>query len=546
MLDQVISLLCRIWKRACEPRAVIWLAPLVFFWLAFTAWMRPLHIPDEGRYVGVAWDMVRFDSAWTPLLNGLPYFHKPPLFYWLNEYSFLLFGAHEWAARLPSILIGWATAMALFLFVRRHRGPQIGLASLLVLITMPYYFGASQYANLDMMVAGMICLTIMAGAEAVSRLYQNEPRARFYAVATGVLAALAVLSKGLIGVVLPGGVLFFWIVLTGRWRGLGLLLSWPVWVGFGVVAIPWFAAMEFEYPGFLHYFFVYQHFERFISSGFNQQQPVWFFIPVIIGFSLPWSVWLVRYLWQRGPMQFDRSWHGLMVLWIGVITVFFSIPTSKLIGYAVPVLPALAVLVAEVMVATWNGWFDRRDLRLSAITGIGAVAMCIGALVGFMFANDHSTKSAVRTMEPDIRPDDRFVMVDIYPFDLAFYTRSPYQTWVVFDWPNLPAGDTWRNELDEAGKFAPMLTEDALIQPSQVLPRMCHGPDRTYWFGARPEVGATMPWVAAQPIFYEKRNGETFWKVPVDAQFREQWCKEEGIEKQEDTANTQERPMVRS
>lgn len=546
MLDQIISRLCGFWRQACQPRAVYWLAPLVFLWLAFTAWMRPLHIPDEGRYVGVAWDMVRFDSTWTPLLNGLPYFHKPPLFYWLNEFSFILVGAHEWAARLPSILIGWATAMAMFLFVRRHRGPEIAIASLLVLITMPYYFGASQYANLDMMVAGMICLTIMAGAEAVSRLYQRQPNARFYAVSAGVLAALAVLSKGLIGIVLPGGVLFFWIVLTGRWKGIGLLLSWPVWVGFAVVGVPWFAAMEITYPGFLNYFFVYQHFERFISSGFNQQQPFWFFIPVILGFSLPWSVWLIRYVWQRGPMPFDRSWHGLMLLWIGVITIFFSIPASKLIGYTVPVLPALAILIAEVMVSTWKGWFERRDLRLSVITGLGAVAMCLGALVGFMFANDHSTKSAVMEMQDEIRQDDRFVMFDIYPFDLAFYTRSPYQTWSVFDWPNLPKGDTWRNELDEAGEFAPHLTRDALITPSELLPRMCHGPDRNYWFGALSQVGATIPWVAEQGVFYEKRNGETFWKVPVDALFREKWCKEQNIEKQENTGSTQERPLVRS
>ncbi len=526
MLDQAISWMCRVWRRACEPKAVYWLAALVFFWLAFLAWMRPLHIPDEGRYVGVAWDMVRFDSTWTPLLNGLPYFHKPPLFYWLNEFSFILFGAHEWAARAPSLIIAWITAMALFLFVRRHRGSETAVMSLLVLVTMPYFFGAAQYANLDMMVAGMICLTIMAGAEAVSRIYQNEPHALRFAVATGALAALAVLSKGLIGVVLPGGVLFFWLLLTRRWRGFGLLLAWPVWVAFAVVGVPWFVAMELEHSGFLHYFFVYQHFERYLSAGFNQQQPVWFFLPVIFGFAAPWSVWLVRYVWQRGPMQFDLSWHGLMVLWMVVITVFFSIPSSKLIGYVVPVLPAMAVLVAEVMISTWKGLHERRDLRLSAITAGGAVAMCIGALIGFMFANDHSTKSAVKAMSAQIAPDDRFVMLDIYPFDLAFYTGSAYQTWVVFPWPNLPAGDTWRNELDEAGRFAPHLTADALIEPGNLVARMCQGPDRTYWFGGYPHEAARWPWLASRDKFYEKRNGETFWKVPVDAQFREQWCEE--------------------
>lgn len=161
--------LCSIWEVLMRPSGAVWLLLGTLLWLGMFGWVRSLHIPDEGRYVGVAWDMIRFHSTWTPLLNGLPYFHKPPLFYWLNEASFLVFGVHEWAARVPSLLASWLTVVALYFFVRRHRGVQVATLSVLALVTMPYYYGASQYANLDMLVAGMISLTLLAGAEAVSR-----------------------------------------------------------------------------------------------------------------------------------------------------------------------------------------------------------------------------------------------------------------------------------------------------------------------------------------------------------------------------------------
>ncbi|MFQ6689789.1 glycosyltransferase family 39 protein, partial [Bordetella pertussis] len=94
-----------------------WLLLAVGVWLAFLSWMRPLALPDEGRYAGVAWDMLRNGSFAVPLIDGMPYFHKPPLYYWLAELSFRLFGVNEWAARLPSALAAWASAVALYLFV---------------------------------------------------------------------------------------------------------------------------------------------------------------------------------------------------------------------------------------------------------------------------------------------------------------------------------------------------------------------------------------------------------------------------------------------
>ena len=519
-----MAVLCRGWDVLMKPGGAVWLLLGTLIWLGIFGWPRSLHIPDEGRYVGVAWDMVRFDSTWTPLLNGLPYFHKPPLFYWLNEASFLLFGAHEWAARLPSILISWATVVGLYLFVRRHRGVEVATISVLALITMPYYYGASQYANLDMLVAGMMVLTILAGAEAVSRAANNEPHASWFAIAAGFLAALAVLSKGLIGVVLPGGVLFFWLLVTQRWIGFKVLLAPGVWLAFLSIMVPWFALMEIHYPGFLHYFFVYQHFERYLSDGFNQQQPFWFFLPVVFGMSMPWSAWLIRFAWQRGPVSAESSWLWLMGLWMAVIMIFFSIPTSKLIGYTVPVLPPLAVLIAEAVFATWKGARAQRDIRWTTITLVTAALSCMLALVIFLFANDRSSKPFVEQFQSEMTVNDQFVFLDVYPFDMQFYTKDPKPAWVVFNWPALPKGDTWRNELAEAGAHVPQKASEVLITPDKVVPRICAQPNRTYWFVAYPETKAQAPYLANLNPVYVTRYRVAMWKLVPDEAFVQQWC----------------------
>lgn len=498
----------------------------VLFWLGTLGWPRSLHIPDEGRYVGVAWDMVRFNSPWTPLLNSLPYFHKPPLFYWLSEYSFLLFGKTEWAARLPSILISWFTVMALYAFVRRHRGAEVATISVLTLVTMPYFYGASQYANLDMLVGGMISLTIMAAAEAVSRAVSGEPRAQWFAVAAGALAALAVLSKGLIGVVLPAGVIFFWLLATRRWRGFSVLLAPGVWLAFAAVALPWFIAMEVQYSGFLHYFFVYQQFERYLSAGFNQQQPVWFFLPVVLGMSLPWSIWLLRYFWQRGQIVFEASWFWLMMIWIVLIVVFFSIPDSKLIGYTVPVLPAVAVLIAEAIVGCWKGLRADRDVRWTAITFLAASFACLLALVIFLFANDRSARPFVRSQLQAMATNDQFVYVDVYPFDLAFYSGATSPAWVVYEWPVLPKGDTWRNELAEAGRFSPERAKEILITPAKLLPKICLSADQTYWFVGYPHDLDRMPFLKDVAAVFKQPHGVQFRKISVVPAFKQQWCQE--------------------
>lgn len=264
---------------------------LSLVWLAALAWPRPLMLPDEGRYVGVAWEMMRSGDWLAPTLNGLPYFHKPPLFYWITAASMSLFGPGDWSARAAPIVGAWAGAMAIYRFIRRWWGHRAGNNALVALLAQPLFYIGGQFANLDMLVAGCITVTIVLMAQAALDVERGH---RYRAVLAGAYgaAAVGVLAKGLIGAVLPALVVGAWLVVGRRWRALRTLLSWPGVVIFALVAAPWFIAMQWRFADFLDYFFVMQHFKRFASGGFNNVQPFWFYPAILIVFTLPWLPWL--------------------------------------------------------------------------------------------------------------------------------------------------------------------------------------------------------------------------------------------------------------
>ncbi len=517
------KLLSRLWTFSQEPRALPWLILGTGVWLACLAWIRNLHLPDEGRYVGVAWDMARADSFWVPLLNGLPYFHKPPLFYWFNELSFMIFGVHEWSARIPSLLSAWACAIALYLFVRKHRDVVVATVTLAVLVTMPYFYGGSQYANLDMLVAGMISLTVLAGAEAVLRSESGQPW-RLMSIAAAVFAALAILSKGLIGLVLPGGVLFFWLLLSKRWRGLGVLLWPPAILAFLLVAVPWFWLMQQKFPGFFDYYFIHQQFERFIGESFNNAQPVLFYVPVVFGLTLPWSLGLLGLFNKSFWKSASASLAPLLLVWFAVIGIFFSIPASKLIGYALPTLPPLAVLIAEVLVRATQGKWSEQVTRAIGGCFVGASIGCLIAIGGFHLTQKDSGSEMGRQIALEIKPADTMVFLMNFPFDLAFYVGAKQPAWVVENWPKLVKRDNWRNELADAALFDPRVGAQTLVNIEDFIPGLCATDNKVFWIRGDSDMPLYWPILRDRTPFFVQGNGGTVWRLVTDQRFKTAFC----------------------
>ena len=477
------------WRPSLARHPVLWPAFLLAVWLLCTAAWRPLAMPDEGRYASISLEMAISGNWAVPLLNGLPFFHKPPLFYWINAAALKLFGPDPWVARMASLLGAWLMGMGLYLFLRRHATLRLAGWALAVLATQPFFFGGAQYANLDMLVASLISSTILAAAHAVLQARQGKPWRHSVWLAY-LLAALGLLAKGLIGIVLPGAVLVAWLVWQRHWIGLWRLLSLPGALILLAVGMPWFILMDQRYPGFLHYFFVYQHFQRFAETGFNNQHGIWFYPVVLIGLTLPWSLWLfasLRGAWQQRqaaagwrsllaparPLGSPASLQRLAWVWLLVITVFFSLPSSKLAGYILPVLPAWAMLLTGWALA-WMEMRPHARKRLPAVL-LAAALLCVAGIGAAARYQSESSRSAVPLLRQQMHASDEIIMLDEYEYDLPFYLDTDRPMWVVSAWddPELLRHDNWRKELLEAGAFDIRSQATQFIRPPELAARLC-------------------------------------------------------------------------
>jgi len=491
-------------------------AGLIFAWLAATAGLRPLMLPDEGRYVGVAWEMLRSGDWLTPTLNGLPYFHKPPLFYWITAAAMSLFGTHEWAARAAPLLGAWLGALAMFLFARRWSNPRTARLALAALLAQPLFYVGGQFANLDMLVAGIISATILLFADALLRSDAGLPFQRSLAAAWA-MAALGVLAKGLIGIVIPALVILA-LLLLRRGRGWRAFVGWPGPLLFAALAAPWFVAMESRFAGFLDYFFVVQHFKRFAAGGFNNPQPFWFYPALLLVFTLPW----LPSLWRLGRRGRELDPAGgalrqLMVAWVAVVVVFFSLPQSKLVGYVLPALPPLAFLVADGLANL--GLPSARARRLWWGGIVGAALLSLGTVFGLTAHPRASSRELAAVLAAERSAGEPVFLLNRYDFDLPFYARLRTPVLVALDWPRTQSHsrDDWRKELADAGRFASAAADATLLDRAALADAICRHP--VSWVVGAADAGAGYPgyaFLALAPVAFTGRQ-TSLWRVDSTA-----------------------------
>ena len=450
-------------------------AAAIVAWLAWAIGLHPLTLPEEGRYVGVAWEMLRSGDWIVPTQNGLPFFHKPPLFYWLTALSMHAFGPNAAAARLAPLLAACVATLGFYAVTRRRAGEPIANTTVVVLATLPFFFVAAQFANLDMLVACFIALAIVFAADAALSLRGGGgPRSAL--LLAWACMGLGVLAKGLIGLVLPGLVIVVWLIVSGQPRTILRLLS-PLGIAvFALITVPWFVAVQQQYPGFARYFLIYHHFERFVATGFNNARSWWFFLVAVPLLTLPWSIWLVRARIRALPAESgDRpAWRLLMWTWLACVILFFSLPKSKPVGYAMPVLFPLAFLIAEPALAAWRS--GRRCWRALVVASLaGAIAICLGGVVWAALRYDRDNTTLARTLMSVRAPGDPVVFYDQYFFDLPLLARLADPVPVIADWrdPQIAKHDDWRRELAEAAVFAPTRGAELLVDAARGFASRC-------------------------------------------------------------------------
>ena len=444
--------------------------------LLLMAAMRPLAVPDEGRYGEVGRWMLQSGDWLTPRLNGLPFFHKPPLLHWLQMVSLVTFGVNELALRLVPALHAGLMLVALYLAARTISTETIARRAVLMLGTSLSFLVGGQYVNHDMLVATWIGLAIwffafafMAGARPNALL----ARLGFAACAFGLL------SKGLIGIALPGLVLVIWLLWTRQFKKI-LYLPWLSGLGlFALIALPWFVLAQQKYPGLFDYMFIGQQFKRYTATTYNNPHPWWFYLLALVLLFFPWVFFSLNQ-WRRqvgasaasatvAPLA--AAWWRLCWVWVVAIVVFFSIPHSKLVGYVLPVMPPLALLAA----LGWERVMAHRARAGQVFVGLCllniAIALVLMAKVGDVTRPGRAQDVAL-VLACAAQPTDTVYVSGKYPYDLPFYAQTRKPLVVLEDWPALRqrAGDGWQRELFEGADFdaqaAQVLQSPAALAPA--------------------------------------------------------------------------------
>jgi 4-amino-4-deoxy-L-arabinose transferase-like glycosyltransferase len=340
--------------------------------------LRTLVPPDEGRYAEMAREMFASGDWITPRLNGIKYFEKPPLQTWMNALSFTLFGLGDWQARLWTGLCGIGGVLLTGYAGAKVFGQRVGFYAALVLGSCFYWAACAQIDSLDMGLSGMMTISLCAlliaqrdGAGAAER--------RNWMLACWAGMALAVLSKGLIGVVLPGAVLVLYTLFTRDWKLWSRLHLVKGLLLFFAIATPWFVLVALRNPEQPHFFFIHEHWDRFFLTTHHREQPWYIFLVLTVIGIVPWLGVLAQSLKLGAQREAGLFRPRLMLLiWAVFILLFFTKSNSKLPGYILPIFPALALLVANYLESG-----SRRSRVLTACL-MSAVGLALLVTVPFM------------------------------------------------------------------------------------------------------------------------------------------------------------------
>jgi 4-amino-4-deoxy-L-arabinose transferase-like glycosyltransferase len=349
----------------------------------------PLVGPDEPRYAQVAREMLLRGDLITPTLGGHTWFEKPALLYWMMIAAFKAFGVNEWSARLGSALSGLLTIAAVWCVGRQiertsstEGTSSLGFWSALAAATSFGIIVFSRGASFDIIIT---MTTTWALSFFLLQELASVPRSKtIFLIGFYALVGMSLVAKGLVGIVIPFGVITLYYLLRRELpaRRVWLSLIWGVPVALAVSSI-WYGPVIYRHGWqFIDQFFIQHHFARYISNKYHHAQPVYFYLLILVPLTLPWSAFLFEGIgtirhWNLKDLDGLSKARVFSLAWLLLPILFFSFSGSKLPGYILPVLPAASLIVGE------------RLARLSAIStsrnwplrATGVVCLILGASV---------------------------------------------------------------------------------------------------------------------------------------------------------------------
>jgi len=375
-----------------------WALPLLIG-LFLLAYLLPLGthglwIPDETRYAQISQDMLLSGNWVSPHFMGLRYFEKPIAGYWMIALGQELFGQNLFGVRFASALSTGLSVLLCFLVARRlWNEPRKSFICALLYMSFTVVAGQAGYANLDPQFTFWVNLSLVALWFAVD---SRSTRQRVISWAVlGLACGMGFMTKGFLAWLLPVLIALPWMLWQKRWREL--LIYGPVAVAVAIiVSLPWVLAVHSQEPDYWRFFFWHEHIRRFAGDDAQHDAPWWFYLPLLVAFSLPWVALL--------PPAFKQAWQtraqpgiAFLLLWLVMPLAFFSTANGKLPTYILPCLLPLALLLGHALA-------DRLRLeqgRALTINGVLNLVLGIVTLIALVYLQlkkpvyDHELHSLV-------------------------------------------------------------------------------------------------------------------------------------------------------
>ena len=488
---------------------------------------RPLSVPDEGRYPEVAREMLQFGHWITPKVNGVPFLDKPPLYYWIEALSMSIMGVTRLAIRLPIACFALLGLVVTYWTSFQLYNRKTALLATLFLGSSLLYGGAAHYANLDLEVA--IWINLSLGCFIISQ-QDGQAHRIGYLVSAYLAAAFGFLTKGMIAIVFPIMITGLWVMIGNHWHRIRKMMIIPGLFIILLVIMPWLLAVAHQNPHFWRYFFYFQQVNRFLSPNFNNNMPFWFYLPILIIAMSPALLICLGVTPQALKRHGFKSLSPNTLFWLVaaiVIFVFFSIPKAKIVGYILPTLMPLAILMARLLeknylslslkwgqliqfflaglfavaaIAIWAKWSKLHQIALQhhipilsfKLIAILMILSCLGTLIclklkkplalialcgiwgpALLMTASYSTQNLqirsslklAQFLKPKLSSNTIIVDNNNYHFDLPIYLQK--RLYVTYPWnnPELTRHDNW------VGDFTHGFNKERFRYPWMILPR---------------------------------------------------------------------------
>lgn len=344
--------------------------------VALFAWLgtRGLNEPDEGRYAEIGREMALQSNWLIPHLNGIEHVQKPPLTYWLTAFFIRWLGVNEWAVRMTPAIAAWGTIASVMFIAGRLCGPSTRWQAGLILLSSVEFFTMGRVITTDMLLTFWITTSI-AGFIA----YHTAPRQRFGLVLFYAAIGFGFLTKGPLAVLVP--------MTTAVGYRFGLRragqplprMGWLAGLAAALVlGLSWYVILFHAHPGLLDYLLDHEVRDRVMSDAHRRSKPFGFYLVVIAGGFLPWSIFLpvlLHKMWkQRHTANTSRV--GLFAGWVMIPSLILLLARSKLATYVLFLFPPLSIAMAH----GWEQLYGQKSWSIATRWVIGVFVMLFLAL----------------------------------------------------------------------------------------------------------------------------------------------------------------------